>query len=450
MRFGPEDTIAALSTARGRSAIAVLRVSGPDVQKVGSALLSPWPLADRVSTLCEVRAISGALIDRGLATFFRAPASFTGEDTLEISTHGGLLIPALVEAELLSLGVRQALPGEFTRRAVGNGRLDILQAEAIGDLIDATSVATHHAAIAQLDGALSREILGIRHRLIELEALIGYEIDFPEEDDGPVSRERISEAANAAADAIEQLLRTAPMGEMLRDGAVAVIAGRPNAGKSSLFNALLGRARAIVTDIPGTTRDALEAVIDVRGWPVRLVDTAGIRSTTDRIEQLGVEVSERYVRGAHLILLCDDSDESLFDLQEHVLTLSTAPILTIRTKGDLVTSSYQTSQDRVVLSATTRAGLDVLLDRVAETLKARYGEPVADFPIITRARHRQALAGALDELTEFRRHWMAATLPAPVASVHLHACRRLLEELIGTVDVDDVLDRLFSSFCVGK
>jgi tRNA modification GTPase len=450
MRFGPEDTIAALSTARGRSAIAVLRVSGPDVQKVGKALIRPWPLIDRLATLCEVRSSDGELIDRGLATFFRGPASFTGEDVLEISTHGGLLVPALVEAALLGVGVRQALPGEFTRRAVLNGRLDILQAEAIGDLIDATSVATHHAAIGQLDGALSREILGIRDKLIELEALIGYDIDFPEEDDGPVSRERISEAATAAAAAIDHLLRTAPMGELLREGAVAVIAGRPNAGKSSLFNALLGRTRAIVTEIPGTTRDALEAVIDVHGWPVRLVDTAGIRDTTDTIEKLGVEVSERYVRSAHLVLLCDDSDASASELKDHLATLSNAPVLEVRTKGDLVANGYQSPPGRIVLSAATRAGLDSLLDRIAQTLQERYGEPVVDFPVITRARHQQALTAALAEMTEFSTQWRAGTLPAPIAAVHLQECRRLLEELIGTVDIDDVLDKLFSSFCVGK
>ncbi|HVF17131.1 MAG TPA: tRNA uridine-5-carboxymethylaminomethyl(34) synthesis GTPase MnmE [Steroidobacteraceae bacterium] len=450
IRLGPEDTIAALSTARGRSAIAVLRVTGPDVQNVGSALLRPWPLQERVATLCEVRANNGELIDRGLATFFRAPASFTGEDVLEISTHGGLLVPALVEAALLGLGVRQALPGEFTRRAVLNGRLDILQAEAIGDLIDAASVATHHAAIAQLDGALSREVVAIRHRLIELEALISYDIDFPEEDDGPISRDRVGAAARDVAEAVEHLLCTAPMGELLREGALAVIAGRPNAGKSSLFNALLGRDRAIVTEFPGTTRDALEAVIDVRGWPIRLVDTAGIRTTMDQIEKLGVEVSERYIRGSHLILLCDDSDSTVSDLHAHLLSLSSAPVLHVRTKGDLVAKEYQPLPGHVLVSATAREGLDALLDRIAATLEDRYGEPIVDFPVITRARHRQSLASALEEIVEFRRQWMAETLPSPIAAVHLQECRRLLEELIGTVDIDDVLDKLFSSFCVGK
>ncbi len=448
--FETRDTIAALSTPPGRSGVAVIRISGSQAGTIGSVLLNPWPLLDRVATLCEIRADAhGAVLDQALATFFRAPASFTGEDTLEISTHGGYLIPALVLAALLNQGAREAMPGEFTRRAVMNGRLDILQAEAVGDLVDASTHAMHHAAIAQLDGSLSREILRLRERLIELEALIGYDIDFPEEDDGPVPRDRILATATAAADAIESLLETAPRGELLREGAIVVIAGHPNVGKSSLFNALLGKARAIVTEIPGTTRDALEAVIDVRGWPIRLVDTAGIRATTDVVEQLGVEVSERYVTGAHVILLCNDGSSGYERVVLRIAELSRAPIIRVRTKSDLVTLGDKTFDDDVSVSVIARAGLDALLHRIAVVLDDHYGTSMVDAPVITRARHRKALERARSELLLFDKAWQGV-LPAPVAAVHIRAAIGAIEELVGTIDVEDVLDTLFRSFCIGK
>jgi len=445
------DTIAALSTPPGRSGVAVIRVSGPQAANIGNVLLTPWPLLERVATLCDVRTdTNGALLDRALATFFQAPASFTGEDTLEISTHGGYLIPALVLAALLKHGAREAMPGEFTRRAVMNGRLDILQAEAVGDLIDASTHAMHHTAIAQLDGSLSREILRLRDYLVELEALIGYDIDFPEEDDGPIPRDRILATTTTAADAIDTLLKTAPMGELLREGAIVVIAGQPNVGKSSLFNALLGKARAIVTDVPGTTRDALEAVIDVRGWPIRLVDTAGMRTTTDVVEQLGVEVSERYVASAHVILLCNDDSPGYESVEHRIAKLSRAPIVQVRTKSDLVTKRDETPSSHVSVSVIPRAGLDTLLDRITTVLDEHYGTPLVDAPVITRARHRQALLRARSELLLFDEAWQGNTLPAPVAAVHLRDAIGAIEELVGTIDVEDVLDKLFRSFCVGK
>lgn len=444
------DTITAISTGLGRSAIAVVRVSGSRAEAIGERMLTPWPLIPRVATLCDVRdSAQGTLIDRALVTFFRAPASFTGEDVLEFSTHGGYLVPSLVLLEAINQGARQSLPGEFTRRAVMHGRLDILQAEAVGDLIDARTQAMHHSAIAQLDGSLSKAILRLRDRVLELESLISYDIDFPEEDDGPIAVDRILGTARAASESIEELLRTAPIGEMLREGAIVVIAGRPNAGKSSLFNALLGESRAIVTDIPGTTRDALEALIEVHGWPVRLVDTAGIHSSPNVIERLGIEVSERYIEGADLILLCsgEPDDETL---SPHLAALTSAPLLHVRTKSDLVALSTESGVDTVRVSALTRSGLDTLLSKVVEVLKQSYGTPMIDRPVITRARHRRALEQALAELQLFQTAWLSRSLPASIAAVHLRSATHVLEELVGTIEVDDVLDRLFSSFCVGK
>jgi tRNA modification GTPase len=391
-------------------------------------------------------------LDRALVTLFPAPNSFTSEDTVEFSTHGGYLVPSTIVAALISSGARQALPGEFTRRAVLNGKLDILQAEAIGDLIDASSHVMQRTALSQLDGGLSRRLLVLRSDLIDLEALLAYDVDFPEEDDGPVPRKRIDQAADLIADSLESLLATAPAGEVIREGAVVVIAGPPNAGKSSLFNALLGRSRAIVTEIPGTTRDALEAVIDSGKWPLRLVDTAGLRETQDRIERLGIEVSERYLASAHVVLACAEDPTSLEETVKLVSKRSSAPVLAVRTKSDLVSKrdEKESRRDLIPVSAETGSGLQELLGAIDGTLDKRHGEIAPDLPVLTRTRHRKAISAARSEVEEFANAWREEKLPATVAAVHLRTAVGALEELIGAVEVEDVLDRVFSSFCVGK
>jgi tRNA modification GTPase len=333
-----------------------------------------------------------------------------------------------------------------------NGKLDILQAEAIGDLIDASSQTMQRTALGQLDGGLSRRLLALRDSLIDLEALIVYDIDFPEEDDGPISRERVENAAAELVDSLKTLLATAPAGELIREGAVVVIAGRPNVGKSSLFNALLGRSRAIVTEIPGTTRDALEAVIDSGEWPLRLVDTAGLRETDDRIEKLGIEVSERYLAGANVILACAESPEQLEETIDVIARDSSAPVVAVRTKADLVAKRDKPADSRptIAVSAETGLGLQDLLEAIDEILREKHGEIVPDLPILTRARHRHALSVACSEIEQFLRAWKEENLPATIASIHLRTAVSALEELIGTVEVEDVFDRVFSSFCVGK
>jgi tRNA modification GTPase len=409
------------------------------------------PPKPRLSHLCEV--IEGdQQLDQALVTLFPEPNSFTGEDTVEISTHGGYLVPSTIVAALISSGARQATPGEFTRRAVLNGKLDILQAEAVGDLVDASSHAMQRTALGQLDGGLSRRLLGLRDELIGLEALIAYDVDFPEEDDGPIPRERIDQAASGIRKSLEALLSTSSAGEVIREGAVVVIAGPPNVGKSSLFNALLGKSRAIVTEIPGTTRDALEAVIDSGKWPLRLVDTAGLRETRDRIELLGIEVSERYLASAHVVLTCAEDPESLDETMSLVARNSTAPILSVRTKSDLVSNGDKLglSPIAVSVSAETGVGLQELLGAIDTILDARHGEIAADLPILTRARHRKAISIASLELEHFVRSREEKKLPATIAAVHLRTAVHALEELIGAVEVEDVLDRVFSSFCVGK
>jgi len=281
------DTIVAIASPPGRGAVAVIRLSGPKAFTIAGKHVRNWQQQPRVAHLSDF--FDGEQrLDEVLITAFPGPHSYTGEDVVEISTHGGYVVPSSVVAALITSGARQATAGEFTRRAVLNGKLDLLQAEAIGDLIDASSRAMQDAALAQLDGGLSRRLGALRNQLLELEALIAYDVDFPEEDDGPISRDRIENAIKTVLTSLDGLLATVPAGEVVREGAIVVIAGPPNVGKSSLFNALLGRSRAIVTEIAGTTRDALEAVIDGGTWPLRLVDTAGLRQTTDRIERLGI------------------------------------------------------------------------------------------------------------------------------------------------------------------
>lgn len=446
-----EDTIVAVASANGRSAVALVRLSGSDAFSIAAKHLRVWPLAPRVTCLSDV--FDGdQKLDQALVTLFPAPNSFTGEDTVEFSTHGGYLVPSTIVAALISSGARQALAGEFTRRAVLNGKLDVLQAEAIGDLIDASSHVMQRTALGQLDGGLSRRLVNLRGELIELEALLAYDVDFPEEDDGPIPRERIAQGATEILKSLGLLLETAPVGEVIREGAVVVIAGPPNVGKSSLFNALLGRSRAIVTEIPGTTRDALEAVIDSGKWPLRLVDTAGLRETEDRIERLGIEVSERYLASAHVVLVCAEDLSSLWETIALVSSHSRASIIPVRTKADLVSErdEHRFSRTSISVSAETGTGLQDLLGTIDDALDSQHGEIPPDVPLLTRARHRQAISSARSEVEQFLGAWCGEKLPATVASVHLRTAVCALEELIGVVDVEDVLDRVFSSFCVGK
>ena len=475
--LGAGDTIAALATLPGRSALAVIRLSGEDAFTVAGRVVRQWPPSERVARLCTLAdPETGEAIDRALVTVFGDGRSFTGEPLVELSTHGGHAVPAAVLAALVRAGARPADPGEFTRRAVLNGKLDLVQAEAVGDLIDARSGAMRRAALAQLDGGLSRRVTALRQELIALEALLAYDVDFPEEDDGPVAPARVTAAATALVAALDALLATAPAGEAVREGATVVIAGPPNAGKSSLFNALLGRARALVTAVPGTTRDALEAVVEAGRWPLRLVDTAGLRDTTDVVERLGIEVSERYLGDAQVVLACGASAAELAAAVARVQALSPAPVIAVATKADLargaggpppgVTIAPPAAPRAttpppggansgpvvatVAVSAESGAGLHALLAAVERALDEHYGAARDDVPLVTRARHARALAEARDELCEFVAVWSAGALPATVAAVHVRAAVHALESLVGSVDVEDVLDRLFSAFCVGK
>ncbi|CAN5312524.1 tRNA uridine-5-carboxymethylaminomethyl(34) synthesis GTPase MnmE [soil metagenome] len=447
------DTIVAQSTPAGRSAIAVVRLSGPDAHRVARRHLNPFPESARTVELAVFRTLDDEIVDHPLVTRFDRPHSYTGEDLVEISTHGGSVSPVRVMEQLVASGARPAEPGEFTRRAVLNGKLDLLQAEAIGDLIGAQSRAMHRAAINQLDRGLTRRIEQLRDAILNVEALLSYDIDFPEEDEGPVPRERIAAAACDVIARMDGLLATAPAGELMREGALVVIAGLPNAGKSSLFNALIGRSRAIVTEIPGTTRDAIEAVVEGGHWPLRLVDTAGLRETSDVVERLGVELSERHVRGAAVVLACGDSAESLQLTLARVSALAPdSALVPVRTKSDLVAEATgaDSSGDSVPVSAESGAGLQRLLARIELEIDNRAHALEPDAPVLTRTRHQVALRTAREEMTTFLTAWETGELPATVTASHLRAAAGALIELIGVVDVEDVLGRVFAEFCVGK
>ena len=444
------DTIVAMGTATGRAAIAMVRISGPASHAIAMALCDPPPAIPRHATHVTIRNEAGELLDDAVATWYTAPHSFTGEDVLELATHGGQLAPASVMAAAILAGARLAEPGEFTRRAVLNGKLDLLQAEAVGDLIDARSGAAQRMALRQLDGGLSERIARLRDGVIELEALLAYDIDFPEEDDGPIPRARIAERTQALRDAVSALLATAEAGTLVHHGALVVLAGPPNVGKSSLFNALLGEARAIVTEVPGTTRDAIEAMLDRPRVPVRLVDTAGLRATDDLVERLGVEASERYLANAALVLACGDSPRGLEAALSAARDAGATRVLAVRTKADLVSGSYEIEPDAAV-SAATGVGVHELLLCIDARVSDVAAPPAeANAPGLTRARHRRAVEVAARELAEFERAWGQERLPASVAAVHVRAAAEALTSLIGTVQADDVLDAVFRTFCVGK
>ena len=397
------------------------------------------------------------MIDQCVVSAFPAPRSYTGDDTVEFSTHGGHAVPEALVAALLRAGAREAEAGEYTRRAVLNGKLDLVQAEAIGDLIDATSDSMRRVVLHQLDGGLSHQVESLRSALLDLEALLAYDIDFPEEDHGPVSRTRISESAETVQQMLQGLLATTPATELIREGAIVVIAGRPNVGKSSLFNAIVGEKRAIVTEVPGTTRDAIEARVQFRTWPLRLVDTAGLRTTYELIEQLGIEVSERYLKGAHVIIACDDDPAELPKTIKWVRTVGSAPVVAVLTKADRPTNpnagntfASVDGDAPVAVSAHTRTGLSELGAHVERKLENRYGSIPVARPALTRARQRIAIERASDELRAFQEHWETDELPAPVAAVHIRSAIGALDELIGAVDAEDVLSRLFATFCIGK
>jgi tRNA modification GTPase len=462
------DTIVSLATPAGLGAIAVVRLSGPDATRVLRALMpigARLPEARRVSLRELYDPDDRSLIDRVVVTRFEAPRSFTGEDVVELSCHGGWLVPGMVVDACMRAGARQAEPGEFTRRAYLRGKLDLVQAEGIADLIEARSRALHAAALGQLERGLSRRVSELRSGLVRVEALLAHHVDFPEEDDAPVPIEEIVAVAEGFLASVDAMLVTAPEGELLREGALAVLAGRPNAGKSSLYNALIGWERAIVTDEPGTTRDALEASVQIGGFPFRLVDTAGLREAEGSIERLGIEIARGYLERANLILFCVPANESMTEADAAFLFVDrSVPVIVVETKTDLCSPASEDAVGRpacdpsdglhagllrVPVSVESGAGLGGLRDAMAQAVFSAVAASGPDIPVLTRRRQSAALRLARTEVGAFRSGLLDG-LPAEVAATHIRAAETALEELVGTIGVDDVLDVVFRDFCVGK
>ena len=452
------DTIAAISTGPGAGAIAMVRISGPASAEILLRLAPaleevPAPRTASVVDLCEPE--DGEVIDRAVATYYRTPESYTGEDVVEITCHGGVIGPRLVLSACLAAGARQAEAGEFTKRAYLRGKLDLIQAEAVSDLIDARSRAFHRAALRHMEHGLSTRITALRESLVRLEALLVHHIDFPEEDEPPVALDVITEEAKRVVQELDALLATAPEGELLREGALTVFAGRPNAGKSSVFNALLGEERAIVTEEPGTTRDALEETVQLGGFPFRLVDTAGLRESEGRVEQLGIEVALRYLKGADIVLFCIPASAKTSAEDRKFLETTAAPVVLLETKADLAEGPERDSTElkglagAVRVSALSGQGLDQIRQLLPELAYSGLVGGLSDQPVLTRQRHIRALQIARSEVELFRGS-LEGGLPAEIASTHLRPAETALEEVLGVITVDDVLDVVFREFCVGK
>ena len=458
------DTIVAVSTAPGRGAIAVVRLSGAQAVAIARRVSTPFPATARTATLATIHGVgtNDQIIDHGVVTWYAAPASYTGEDVVEFAVHGGALVSALLMNACLAAGARPALAGEFSERAVLLGKIDLVQAEAVADLIDARSSAAHRAAVRQLDGSLSRRLNAMREALLQIDALIAYDIDFPTEDEAAPSQAKVIVACDDAIEQIERLLATLPAAALGREGALVVLAGPPNVGKSSLMNALIGEARVIVSEIPGTTRDAVEVFVDDSPYPLRLVDTAGLRASEETLERMGIEVSERYLAQAHVVLACAETAKSLAATVETVNRLTRGSVVPVAMKCDLRRSSPRIirsgsrettdggPEHGVRVSSVTGEGLGELRAAIRNALTDQVAPPTEDIPLVTRARHEAVLRRAAEEMRAFRWAWEGKSLPAPVAATHLRAAVTALEELIGAVDVEDVLERVFRTFCVGK
>lgn len=450
-----DSTIAAISTAPGRGALSIVRVSGPETLGVAERLGIPNDEKRIARRATLLHPTSGLPLDDVIAVVYARPASYTGEDMVEITCHGGSLTPQLVLAAVCEAGARLAEAGEFTRRAYLNGKMDLVQAEAVLDVIEARSPALHRAALFQLERGLSRRIERLRSELIEMQALLAYDIDFPEEDDGPIPGERIERTGEELRGQLERMLALAPEGELLREGALTVIAGRPNTGKSSIFNMLLGFERALVTEEPGTTRDAIEATVTLGGYPFRLVDTAGLRQDAGRIEAMGIEVARGYLQAADVVLFCVEAvrepDAEEREFVERAAGAGVDRVVALRTKCDLAAGRIAGSTGagrEVAVSSVTGEGLpllrDALLGRVYAGIRA-----AEETPVVTRARHVAALERALADVRAFLRA-RSEGMPPEIAGTHIQDATLALEDLLGVVTMDDVLDRVFSDFCVGK
>ena len=450
---GPHDpqrtTIVAVASPPGIGAVSLVRISGPQALQVADRATDGMvsTQAPRTARLCRVRDAAGRVIDDGLLTVFPGPHSYTGEDCVEFSGHGGTLVTREVLERLLACGAVPAAPGEFTRRAFLEGKLDLTQAEGVMDLIAAQTRLALRAARSQLDGVLGRRTTAARDSLLETLAHLEAWIDFPEEDIDPQTGTLLRARVQAVLATVDSLLATADQGRILREGVRTVICGAPNVGKSSLLNRLLGCDRAIVSDLAGTTRDTIEETITLHGLPLRLVDTAGVRPAADSLEAEGIRRTVRQIEAADLVL--EIADASQPRLAAAVAPAATAHHLFILNKLDLGEHPSWTGVPALRLSCSTGAGFDALATSIRDSL--HFGEvDWGDHAVAINARHQASLLAARVAIRAALTLLDDPALDTELAAIDLREALDALGEIPGRVDTEDLLGVIFSRFCIGK
>ena len=443
------DTIAAISTPPGEGAIALVRVSGANAIEVADKIFHgkepPSEFEPRVQHLGEIFGPEDQLIDQVVLSVHHAPASYTGEDLIEISCHGGTLVSAKVLEACLRAGARPARPGEFTERAFLNGKMDLTQAEAVIDLIRAKTDLALRSATEQLEGRLGAQIRKIRDELVELLAHINASIDFPEEGVTPDEGETLRARLDLIREEIAALLATADQGRILREGVRVVIYGATNAGKSSLLNRLLGYDRVIVSDTHGTTRDTIEEMVNLNGVPVRLLDTAGLRTSTSELEREGIARTEKSLQLADLRLhIADRNAPKPAHFEERNRDLNEIVVLN---KGDLPETGDWKDFHALRISCLTGEGLPELRTEILTRITKQNLKP--ESPLAINARHRDCLRRALESCDRGATA-QAQGLSSEYAAIHLNEALRAVGQVIGVVDVEQILDSVFSQFCIGK
>jgi tRNA modification GTPase len=443
------STIAAIATAPGTGALSLIRLSGPDAVSVADRATGGkiTGLAPRHARHCQVIDAGGETIDDGVLTIFRGPHSHTGEDCVEFTGHGGILVTREVLGRFLECGAVHAEPGEFSRRAFLNGKLDLTQAEGVMDLISAQTRLAMRAARSQLEGELGRRTTEARDRLLETLAHLEAWIDFPEEDIDPRSGESLRAAVRETLDAVDRLLATADQGRVLREGVRTVIFGEPNVGKSSLLNRLLGFERAIVSDIAGTTRDTIEEIINLHGIPLRLVDTAGVRESTDTIEAAGIQRTVSQIEAADLLLEIQDASRP--KPEEAIFPATHAIHLRVLNKSDLGEHPSWAGEEAVRISCASGAGFDELSEEIRNALHlgaVDWGEHA----VAINARHQASLQNARAALLAALELLGQDGLDPGLAAIELREALDALGEIPGRVDTEDLLGVIFSRFCIGK
>lgn len=453
--MNPLDTIAALATPVGEAGLAVIRVSGAEALAVADRCFEPAGKSSMSASEADSHTIQyghvvadGRRVDEVLMAVMRAPRTFTAEDTVEITCHGGMLSTRLVLEAVLAAGARMAEPGEFSRRAFLNGRLDLAQAEAVADVIHSRTELALDAANEQLEGKLSRRIEELREDMMRILAHVEAHIDFPDEDIAPDTLKQLLAKLRDGGAFMGRLMEHAREGQILRQGVRAAIVGRPNAGKSSLLNQLLGHDRAIVSTIAGTTRDTIEETANIRGIPVVFMDTAGLRETGDEIEQEGIRRSHAALERAELVLHILDQSEALTDEDRRYLkNYAGQRRLLVLNKADLP-GRLELEEPVVKISCETGEGLEALKDQIKQLVWS--GEIRADsLQLMINARHRDALVRAKEE-TERTIAALEQGLTLELAAMDLRIAVNAVGEIVGKTSTEDLLDRVFSQFCIGK